>query len=340
MFKTAIVGCGAISKTHAQALKSVDNTELIAFCDTDKDKAEAMAKKHGGKVYASLENMLDTEIIDVLHICTPHYLHVPMAISALSRGINVIMEKPVAISHQQYALLKEAVTDSKASLGICFQNRYNGSVIAAKKILESGSLGKIKGARAIVTWSRGGIYYTESGWRGQLDKEGGGVLINQSIHTLDLMTYIMGKPETVTASSSNFHLNGVINEEDTINAYLEYSDKTAIFFATTANVKDAPVLLEFFCENGSVRLEGNTLKVTDSDGNSDFKDYTVKTASGKACWGSSHTDFIKDYYGCLETGTNFPITLDSTVPSFETMMAVYDSAKYKKSIKPGEIITI
>lgn len=242
------------------------------------------------------------------------------------------MEKPPAISHEQFLQLEDAVNNSNANLGICFQNRYNGSVIDAKKLLDSGSFGKILGARAIVTWSRGGVYYTESGWRGQLTKEGGGVLINQSIHTLDLMTYIMGKPDSVSAVSSNFHLQGVINEEDTINAFLQYKDKTAIFYATTANCKDAPILLEFFCEYGTVRLEGNTLKVTYSDGKSTFKDYTTRSSSGKACWGTSHTALIKEYYSCLENGNPFPVTLDSTVPSFETMIAVYDSAKTKKSI--------
>lgn len=338
MFKTAIVGCGAISKTHAEALKSVQNTEIVAFCDTNNEKAIIRAEEYGGKVYSSLENMLDSEKIDVLHVCTPHYLHVPMVIEALKRGINVVMEKPVAISYSQFAQLKKAADSSEAKLGVCFQNRYNGSVVEAKKLIEEERLGKIIGARAIVTWSRGGVYYTESGWRGQLDKEGGGVLINQSIHTLDLMTYIMGKPDRVTAISTNFHLQGVINEEDTVNAFLEYPDKTAIFYATTANCKDAPVLLEFFCEKGTVRLEGNSIKVTPTDGEVYYKDYTVRTKSGKACWGTSHTLLIGEFYSALETKNNFPVTLDSTIASFETMMAVYDSAKTKKSIKPGEII--
>ena len=138
--------------------------------------------------------------------------------------------------------------------------------------------------------------------------------------------------------SANFHLNGIINEEDTINAFLEYEDKTAIFFATTANKKDSPILLEFFCENGSLRLEGNTLKVVYPDNTSTFKDYTTRNESGKACWGTSHTHLIEDYYNSLEKGDKFPVTLESTVPSFKTMMAVYDSSKTKKTISLGETI--
>lgn len=336
MYKTAIVGCGAISKTHAEALRSVDNTAITAFCDPMTEKAKARADEYGGKVYSTLEDMLNKESIDVLHICTPHYLHVPMALEALKRGVNVLMEKPPAISRSQFAMLKKAEEASSARLGICFQNRYNGAVIEAKKLIESGETGRIIGARAIVTWCRGGVYYTESGWRGQLAKEGGGVLINQSIHTLDLMTYIMGKPDRVTAIGANFHLDGVINEEDTVNAFLEYGDKTAVFYATTANVKDAPVLLEFYCEKATLRLEGNSLKITSPDNTNSFKDYTTRNATGKACWGTSHTLLIKEYYACLESGKPFPVTLDTTVPSFETMMAVYESAKTQKSIILGE----
>ena len=338
MLKTCIVGSGAISKTHAEALKNVADTKIVAFCDEKTERALIRRSEYGGNAYSDLTEMLDKEKPDVLHICTPHYLHVPMAIEALRRGINVMMEKPVAISHGQFSELTAAKQRSSARLGICFQNRYNGSVVEARRLLEGGSFGKILGARGIVTWCRGGAYYTESGWRGQLAKEGGGVLINQSIHTLDLMTYLLGKPERVTATSANFHLKGVIDEEDTVNAFLEYSDKTAVFFATTANCKDAPIILDIFCENGTLRLEGNSLKITHPDNTSEFKDYATRLPSGKACWGTSHALLIKDFYGSLTGGSDFPVTLESTIPSFETMMAIYDSAKAQKSLKPGELI--
>ena len=338
MLKTCIVGSGAISKTHAEALKSVADTKIVAFCDEKIERAVTRTEEYGGNAYSSLTEMIDLEKPDVLHICTPHYLHVPMAIEALKKNINVMMEKPPAISHEQFDELMTVQSNSSASLGICFQNRYNGSVAEAKGLLESGELGKVLGARGIVTWCRGGVYYTESGWRGQLAKEGGGVLINQSIHTLDLMTYLLGKPERVTATSANFHLKGVIDEEDTVNAFLEYGDKTAIFFATTANCKDSPIILDIFCEKGTLRIEGNSLKITYPDNTSTFKDYATRLPSGKACWGTSHTLLIKDYYNSITGNSTFPVTLESTIPSFETMMAVYDSAKSKKSLRPGELI--
>lgn len=335
MFKTAIVGCGAISKTHAESLKSVLSTEITAFCDTNTEKLNTRLDEYGGRGYSSLDDMLENEQIDVLHICTPHYLHVPMALKALKMNVNVLMEKPPAISHEQFEELKNAAQESGARLGICFQNRYNDSVIKAKSVIESGSLGKVLGARAIVTWSRNEAYYTLSGWRGELKKEGGGVLINQSIHTLDLATYLFGTPKEISAISANYHLKDVINEEDTISAFLRYPDKNIVFFATTAFCKDSPILLEIICENGSLRLEGNSLKITYPDNTSEFTDYTVRNESGKACWGTSHKKLIQEFYDCLETNKPFPVTLESAQPSFESMMAIYDSAKTNKTITLG-----
>ena len=331
MFKTAIIGCGAISKTHAEALKSVDCTKIVAFCDTNPDNLSMRVSEYGGKPYSSLEDMLENEQIDVLHICTPHYLHVPMALKALKKNVNVLMEKPPAISHEQYNELLQAKNESSAKLGICFQNRYNDSVLKAKEILDSNTLGKALGARAIVTWSRNEPYYTKSGWRGELEKEGGGVLINQSIHTLDLATFLLGTPNEISAISANYHLKDVIDEEDTISAFLKYDDKTVIFFATTAFCKDAPIILEIVCENGTLRLEGNSLKITYPDNKSEFTDFTIRNESGKACWGTSHKLLIQDFYNGLNNDT-FPVTLESTKPSFDSMMAIYASAKTNKTI--------
>ncbi len=162
--KAAIVGCGGIAEVHAKCLSRMENVKLTAFADTTMEKAEKFSRDYKGNYYASLEDMVNREKIDVLHICTPHYLHVPMAIYALEHGIHVFMEKPPVISYKQLKRLQSVSTDRY--LGICFQNRYNPSVIQVKKLLDSGVPGKITGGRAIVTWSRSQEYYTQSGWRG------------------------------------------------------------------------------------------------------------------------------------------------------------------------------
>ena len=253
--KTCLVGCGGIAAVHGSVLTSGIDTEFIAAADIKPEKAQHYAETFHTKPYPSLESMLDAETPDVLHICTPHYLHVPMAIYALERNINVFMEKPPAISFDQLEELKKAAAKSDAQLGFCYQNRYNASIRAAKDLITSGKAGKVLGARAFVTWCRGAAYYTESGWRGSLKTEGGGVLINQSVHTQDLLCFLLGDPTAVDATLTNHHLKDIIEVEDTLEAYIDFGDLHASFYATTAYCADVPPLIEIACENMTIRVE-------------------------------------------------------------------------------------
>ena len=178
--KTVIAGCGKIFPMHAVPVSRDPHAVLTAVCDVKPERAGAAAERFGCRAYTDFEVMLEQEKPDVVHICTPHYLHVPMTIYALERNINVFMEKPPAISFDQLEELKKAAAKSDAQLGFCYQNRYNASIRAAKDLIDSGKAGKVLGARAFVTWCRGAAYYTESGWRGSLKTEGGGVLIQEN----------------------------------------------------------------------------------------------------------------------------------------------------------------
>lgn len=143
--KTCLVGCGGIAAVHGSVLTSGIDTEFVAAADIKPEKAQSYAENFHTKPYPSLESMLEAEKPDVLHICTPHYLHVPMAIYSLERNINVFMEKPPAISFDQLEELKKAAAKSEAQLGFCYQNRYNASIRAAKDLIDSGKAGKVLG---------------------------------------------------------------------------------------------------------------------------------------------------------------------------------------------------
>lgn len=322
MKQAGIVGCGSISGVHGQVLSQMPQVRIAACADIVPERAQAAAQRYGCEAYPSLEEMLDGQSLDVLHICTPHYLHVPMAVEALNRGISVVMEKPAAISWQQMEQLKAAARGKH--LAICFQNRYNPAVVEMKEILSSGRLGRVKGARAFVTWSRDEAYYTQSGWRGTWATEGGGVLINQSIHTLDLLTYLLGRPHTVEATCQNHHLKGVIEVEDTAEIYMAYADKCALFYATTAYCADSPVLLEIMCEKGSLRMEGEDLAVT-REGQMNLHTFERGKTVGKNCWGDSHQRLIGDFYRSLDSGEPFPAGLESVMDSFAVLMAAFTS---------------
>ena len=332
--KTAIVGCGGIAKVHADSIKkSNGKDELVAFCDIRRERAEAFSKTYtDGKapVYESLEEMLAQSEFDVLHICTPHALHVPMAIAGLKSGRHVFMEKPPAVSKEQFQELKKVEGEIGKLLGFCFQNRYNASVIQAKEIISSGKAGKIVSARAFVTWSRGASYYTDSGWRGTMELEGGGAMINQSIHTLDLMTEFMGQPLSSEASIANHHLKGVIEVEDTMEAYIQYENGIGLFYCTTAFGSNAPILLEIHCENMILRIEGNSLTLIYPDGKRESIDCQTGVALGKDYWGTGHLACISNFYECIQQGKPAPIGIPQVERVFLLMMDLYNSARGKK----------
>ena len=214
--KTAVIGLGAIFETHLAAIKNGGFTELYAVCDIKKEKLEAAIEKAGDNVkgYVDYKEMIDTEKPDVVHICTPHYLHREMAVYALEAGCDVYLEKPAAMNAPEAMKIVEASERTGKKVCVSFQNRVIPTNALAKQIVEEKRYGKLLGIRAEMTWSRGGAYYTESGWRGTWEKEGGGVLMNQSIHTLDLMYYLAGNVKDMEGSVAIRRNKGVIEVED------------------------------------------------------------------------------------------------------------------------------
>ena len=332
-----MVGCGNIGEIHASILadqgRNVNTDPLLtlkAFADFDIKKASAFAERYRGGnagTYASLEEMLESEDLQAVHICAPHYCHVPMAKTCLARNIHVLMEKPPAMSREEFASLKEAQNRSSAKLGIVFQNRYNPTTQVVDNLLRQGRIGKLNGARAFVTWHRDADYYTNSGWRGQLSTEGGGVLINQSIHTLDLLCRWMGACTNVKAVMQNHHHEGVIEVEDTLEAALTFGEKEALFYATTGYVEDAPVLLELHGTAGTIRIEADTVTLRTAEKECRIRTGINNVRGGKAYWGSGHEACIQDYYKCIETGRVFQNELLSVENTMDAMMRIYECCR-------------
>ncbi len=330
--KAAVVGCGGIAQVHAAVLHEQETAELIAFADIRPDRAEALAKKYGGRAYASLEELLAQEKPDVLHICTPHYLHTPMAKLAAEQGIHVFTEKPPVIREAQWQEFR--ALGEQVRVGVCFQNRYNASVSLMKKLLADPKTGKVLGARAFVTWHREAPYYTESGWRGSLETEGGGALINQAVHTLDLLVEFLGRPAAVDASMANHHLKQVIQVEDTFEAQIDFHGRPAVFFATTGCAVDSPVLVELICENCTLRMEEQEVTVRWKDGSREYRRPAapVSPATGKAYWGASHGLCIRDFYDSVLTGSSFRNDIPGVTDTVDLLLAAYRSAREQREI--------
>lgn len=333
-FRVGVVGCGGIAQVHGAVLQHLEGVELVACADIRPERAQAFAENFGGKAYDSMEAMLEGEQLDAVHLCTPHYLHTPMAKLAVERGLHVFTEKPPVINREQWEQFQE-LEKAPVRVGVCFQNRYNRSVGLMKDVLRSGKAGKVLGARAFVTWHREAPYYTESGWRGALDTEGGGVLINQSVHTLDLLGQFLGRADRVEAVMANHHLKNVIQVEDMMEAYLQFGEASALFYATTAYCADSPVLVEVVCEKATLRMEEQEVTLTWKDGTKEhFQLAAPKSpATGKAYWGASHGLCIADFYHCVRKNQPFRNDISGIRDTVELMLAMYESAREHKVVE-------
>ena len=328
--KVGIVGCGSISKMHAEALSNMENVTISGAADILPQRAQALCEKYGGNPYSSLEELLAAEKLDVLHICTPHHLHVPMAELAANADCAVFTEKPPAITAAQWQQLCRI--GERIPIGVCFQNRYNDSVQYIKELLSKNDYGAFLGARAFLTWARDAEYYTESGWRGSLETEGGGVLINQSIHTMDLLVYFLGRPDAVQARKQNFHLSKIIEVEDSFEAYIEYGKAPVLFYATTAYSANSPVMIELSFEALTIRMEETELTLIWPDGKKETKSFLPEAAVGKSYWGSSHSRCIHDFYASLENNLPPPLGLPQVTDTVELFMAAYAAADSEERV--------
>ena len=333
--KSAIIGCGRIAHIHALALLANSNVQLIACADINKAKADDFADKYSLKPYASMRELINEEHPDVLHICTPHYLHADMAIEALRQGIHVFLEKPAAMDRLSFEKLMLAEQASQTQIGVCFQNRYNDSVVYLREKQQSGHFGKALGARCFVTWRRDADYYADE-WHGRKALEGGGALINQAIHTMDLLVLLLGTPVDVQCSMHNRHLKDIIEVEDTVEAYIRFPTCNALFYASMAHCTDAPIFLEISYEKACVRLIGDELSIKYFDGTLQSLEKSEVVPLGKSYWGTSHRLCIEDFYQCVNQGRNFPITPDSIKPTMDLVYGCYEAAESNTTISPTQ----
>ena len=321
--RVGIVGIGAISSLHVTALlKSED--KIVAFCDIDESKFGAMKNKFADRLdavaeYTDYDKMLECEDLDVVHICTPHYLHAPMICKALEKNINVLCEKPLAISYAQIDMIEKAVKASSAQLGVCFQNRYNPSVVRLKEFFADKT---VRAGSGSVIWERNASYYLSGEWRGKWDTEGGGVMINQAIHTLDLLQYVCGMPKSVIAHTSNNSLQGVIEVEDTaFGIFTVDSDRNFVVTATNAAKHTFVAECKFYADKHTASIAGDTLVI---DGVVVEKSELTESI-GKRVWGGGHATLISDFYDCIKSGRHFPIDFHEAKKAITLVLKMYES---------------
>ena len=287
--KAAVIGCGNIAPIHIAAIQSCENVELYAVCDTDRERANKFAEKYGVKAVYDYEKILGDPEVKVVHICTPHWLHKPMAVAAADTGKHIFLEKPAGLSTQEIKSIAAAVADNNVKCCVSFQNRQNPSIKYIKE--HADELGKLIGIKGVLAWHRTMDYYNSGEWRGKWETEGGGLMVNQAIHTLDLLCYIGGEVESAKGFCARRLLD--IEVEDTAECFIRFkSGATGIFFATNNFSTDSTVDIEMHFETGIYRYINNSLY----DGSHNVIVSDDINTPGKCYWGTGHKELITNFY--------------------------------------------
>jgi predicted dehydrogenase len=258
-WRCAVVGSGLAGGWHVQLLPGLENTQLVAVCDVDPAHARAAiesAKAPNTPIYTSLDEMLGKEKIDILHVGTPSGDHFTPARMALERGINVITEKPMEITLERIDQMDEIAKKNGVRIAGIFQNRWNVANRAMHDARQQGRFGRIAWAGCFTPWYRPDKYYQEVPWRGTWALDGGAAIMNQSVHAIDLLQWIVGPVKRVSAYSSS-RIHPKIEAEDTGCCALEFANGGyGTIMGTTAMFPGGPVRIEIGGENGTAVSEG------------------------------------------------------------------------------------
>jgi predicted dehydrogenase len=361
----AIVGCGVISATHADAIRQLPETELVACCDIVNAKAATFAKKYDltqSKAYVSLDELLLDPAVDAICVCTPSGLHADVAVPALLAGKHVVIEKPADVSMEACARISAAQQRSGCVATVISQHRFDAASQFAHGVVDRGELGALVLAQAEIKWYRTQDYYDSGDWRGTWALDGGGCLMNQGVHTVDLLRWLGGPVETVYAQARTAaHLR--IETEDVVCATLTFkSGAIGTVVASTAAYPGFSATLALHGTNGSVVISGDMLQ------SAQFKSvpasacdepaitgtvasHALQVAQGGtkaaeavkqvsassdpgALWGDAHKAQLADFVRAVRHGASPLITVNDGTQAVELILAIYESAR------TGQVVTL
>lgn len=253
-----LIGCGVIGPLHAQALNSLADVELCAVTDLVAERAERLATKYGARAYTDRDEMLARERLDVVAICTPSGMHGEHACQAMRAGCHVIVEKPMEIHPEAIDQMLRVQSERGVKLAVISQHRFDPAVQKVRALVEEGAFGRLVLGNAVIPWWRSQKYYDSGEWRGTWALDGGGILMNQSIHYIDLLQWMMGPVVSIRAYTDT--LVHHMETEDVATATLRFaSGALGTISATTGAYPGLLARLELLGEKGSTVIEGDDL---------------------------------------------------------------------------------
>ncbi|MFC4801940.1 Gfo/Idh/MocA family protein [Neobacillus sp. GCM10023253] len=331
MLKTAVIGLGDISKIHIPAIQANPNTELVAVCDINESLKDTVP---GVNFYTDYHEMLEKEALDCVHNCLPHYLHYPVTKACVEKGVHVFQEKPLGLNAEEgQALVRLENEHSDIKIGVCLQNRYNETFETLLEIVKSGEYGKVTGVKGLVAWFRPKAYYDAKPWRGKMELAGGGVMINQALHTIDLMQLIGGEIDSIKGSVNQL-LDYGIEVEDTASAHIHFKHGAkGLFFATNANAENSSVELEVLLEKGKFNIKDSILVRVTEESKKEVLVEDAKLPGAKFYYGASHFKTINQFYQCILQNSHDYVHAKDAFVSISMIDAIRKSSEIKQAVK-------
>ena len=250
----AVIGCGVIAQFHARAIQNIRGSRLVAGVDAVPAAAEKFAREFGCAAYTDCREMLARDDIDIITICTPSGAHLEPAVAAARAGKHVLVEKPLEITLRRCDRVIEVCRTSRVKLGVIFPSRFSDAAQWLKKTLKANRLGKLALGEARVKWWRTQAYYDSGGWRGTWKLDGGGALMNQSVHAIDLLQWLMGPVESVRAVTATRAHKRIEVEDVAVAAVRFRSGALGTIQGATAAFPGFPQRIEISGGQGSVAL--------------------------------------------------------------------------------------
>jgi UDP-N-acetyl-2-amino-2-deoxyglucuronate dehydrogenase len=340
----AIVGCGVIAPTHARAIRALPGARLVAAVDVDEDRARRLTDDFGGDPETDLDRVLARPDIDVVSVCVPSGLHAEIGCRAAAAGKHVLVEKPIDITLEAADRLIATAKRSGVKLSVVSQYRYSPGVQQVRSLIDDGRLGRLILGDAIVKWYRSQAYYDSGDWRGTWALDGGGCLMNQGIHYVDLLQWLMGPVESVVAHcATSAHR---IEVEDVALAILTFRNGAiGTLQGSTAVYPGLPERLEISGDGGTVIVEVAQLVLCElKDEKGEVGAYGAKgktarervstsaAADPAALAQSSHLPQMTDLLRAIDTGGEPLITGEAGRKPLEVILAVYESAKQGRPV--------
>lgn len=331
----AIVGCGHIAKKHAEAIEHIEGANLVAVCDKVPEAMDYYVKNYGAKPYQDLKEMLSDSTIDVVNICTPSGLHAPIAVEAAKAKKHVIVEKPIALKLEDADLIISVCKENNVKLAVVHPNRFRPVVQELKKLMDEGGFGKLSHANAAVRWNRNQAYYDQATWRGTKAFDGG-VLMNQAIHNLDLLIWLMGDVEEVYSMSATRLRN--IEAEDVSTGVVRFKNGAlgVVEAATTIYPKNLEESLSIFGETGTAIIGGTTATqfnhLAIESLNDEETNAIIERVKANPLGKPGHQCIIEDMIQAIQEDREPIVNGEDGKRALQLVLAFYESAEKKQRV--------